>query len=252
MKKNKTKRLVYLVIVLVLLILVVGVFYLVIKSKDDTSVDYEPYQSSSRLEKITVTAIENSQAVGWIQVEGTNIDYPVIYVTPQAYQSGEDYTWVKHRPSEEEHRLTIFGHNIQNVSSAPLIADATHVRFEQLMSFVSFDFAKKNQYITYTNGEEDEIYKIYAVGFYDTEEDGSSLTSKEEADNYINDALANSIYKYDIDVNSDDDILSLITCTRYFGIDGKTQFKVDARKIRTDENTSKYTVQKTKNYDIIN
>ena len=59
------------------------------------------------------------------------------------------------------------------------------------------------------------------------------------------------IYNYDIDVNSKDKIISLITCTRYFGLYGKTQFRVDARMVRENEKIVKYKIETNQNYDII-
>ena len=71
-------------------------------------------------------------------------------------------------------------------------------------------------------------------------------------DNYIKEAKEDSIYDYDVDVNSSDEIISLITCTRYFGLNGKTQFRVDARKLRENEKIEKYSVSTNQNYDELN
>lgn len=208
----------------------------------------------SRLEEIEKYTIADAKTVGWIQVQGTNINYPVIEETQEAYASGLDYLWRVNSYKEGENRTAIYGHNILNVSNHPLINDKEHTRFEPLMGFVYEDFAQKNLYIQYTHDGEDAIYKIYAVTFlYSTEDFGSSYSydDKDTLDYYIKRAKELSIYDYDVDVNPTDELISLITCTRYFGTMGKTQFRVDARKIRKNENIQKYSVETNENYAII-
>ena len=50
----------------------------------------------------------------------------------------------------------------------------------------------------------------------------------------------NSLYDFDAEVDSSDHLISLITCTRYFGLNGKTQFRIDAREVRKNEKIKKY------------
>ncbi len=247
--KKKSKN-AYGQITLLLILAVIG-FVIIYVSNQKMGSTFVKYAIDSRVEQVSDTKVANVNSVGWIRVQGTNIDYPIIYETPQAYRSGIDYTWVAHRPGEGENRLAIYGHNIQNVSSEPLIADENHVRFEQLMSFVYYDFAKDNLYIQYTHDGKDELYLIYAVGFVEDNEKGDTTTSLSETQNYIQTAIDNSLYRYNIEVNEQDTLISLITCTRYFGLEGRTQFRIDARKLRENEEVEKYAVQTTANYDII-
>ncbi|MEG1495177.1 MAG: sortase [Bacilli bacterium] len=248
MKKNQVKNLLLISFILIVIIGVVFIFYL-LSSKKAT---FKPFTIVSKTEQIASTVIEDTPAVGWIRVQGTNIDYPIIYETPNAYNSGLDYTWISHTPEGEENRMAIYGHNIQNVSAKPLTNDQNQKRFEQLMSFVYKDFAKNNLYIQYSHNGIDELYKIYAVSFFDKDEDRGKVTkTKIETDNYIKGAKEKSLYKYAVEVDSNDKIISLITCTRYFGDKSKTQFKVDARLVRSNEKPDEYTVQTTSNYDII-
>lgn len=247
-EKKKISLLIKAALILVVIIVVVASIYFVLQQRRTLA---PPYESQSRSDRVG-EVIENSTSIGWIQVEGTNIDYPIVYMTPRVYQSVKNYSWIKHRPTEEENRLVIFGHNIKNISSKPLLTEETHARFEQLMSFVYYDFAKDNEYITYTNEDGiDEIYKIFAISFQDEGDEEENAIPKEEVSSYIKKSLEDSIYDYDIEVNDTDTILSLITCTRYFGENEKTQFRIDARKLRENETTEKYIVNKTKNYDII-
>ena len=89
--------------------------------------------------------------------------------------------------------------------------------------------------------------------FYDYNYDQSeSISSKDEIDKYIKSVKKNSIYDYNIDVNSSDDIITIKTCTRYFGANEKQQFIIEARKLRKDEKTVKYQVEMNNNYKKLN
>lgn len=258
MKKQKKKENIYkkrrlLVLGMILFLILVTTILIVVNHLGGTNKKKDYYSVESKYEQIKTTIIEDSETLGWLRVQGTNIDYPIVYETNLVYLGLKDYTWLSNRYVEGNNRTAIYGHNIKNVSSKPLITDENHVRFEQLMSFAYHKFAKNNLYIQYSHDGKDELYKIYAVGFYDkNEEQGEYLKTEESVKDYINTVREKSIYDYDIKVDSNDEIISLVTCTRFFGTEEKTTFKVDARKVRDGEKIDKYRVSKNKNYDILN
>lgn len=245
--KIKANKILILFIILLVLIVMLFIGYNLLNSNDNSY-----YQPDSRVKQSQEYTIEDAKTVGWLQVQGTNIDYPVIKETENAYTSGIDYLWQPNVYRDGENREVIYGHNILNVSSNPLINEDGHTRFEPLMGFVYKEFAQQNLYIQYTYDGKDYLYKIYAIGFVSTsDEQGYSMSDKETIKNYIYEAKKNSLYDYDIDVNENDRLISLVTCTRYFGLSGKTQFRVDAREVRKNEKIKKYSVYTTQNYDII-
>ncbi len=246
-KKNNFKIYGYALVVFAAIL----VFMMIWGTFGKKEVSFTPFNIEPRSSQIKNTMVENAPAVGWIRVQGTNIDYPVIYESWQAMKGDTDYTWVEHRPAEGENRLVIYGHNIRNISNQPLINDDSLIRFESLMSFVYEDFAKNNLYIQYSHDNQDDIYLIYAIGFVGDEEKGKVTESSSETLEYIRNAKENSLYNYSVSVDENDELLSLITCTRFFGLNGKKQFRVDARKIRENEKIDGYKVEKTANYDII-
>lgn len=252
-KRNKKNSLVILGIVVIVLLGIAIVVFAFNANKNKKN-DTEYYHPESRYEKAASTIIEGTETKGWIMVQGTNVDYPVV-LEKEIVKGVKEYAWVSDDYIEGETRMAIYGHNIQNVSSEPLITDPNHLRFEQLMSFAYEDFAKENLYIQYSHDGVDELYKIYAIGFYDTNDDnGLSYHHTIQADRineYIETVKENSIYDYDVEVNNSDELLSLITCTRFFGANELNNFKIDARKVRDGEKIEKYSVQSNKNYDIL-
>ena len=97
------------------------------------------YRPEDRVGKIEEKQeIYKEKVVGWLQVSGTNIDYPVIYNDDDinVNKIGYDFLWTNESSMELGNREVIFGHNILNVSKTPLITDKSHKKFEQLMSFI--------------------------------------------------------------------------------------------------------------------
>ncbi|MCI6899365.1 MAG: class B sortase [Tenericutes bacterium] len=256
MKKRKNKRLIYttvlttLLLVAIAILLVFGLIRLISSIKPF-------YETKERTEKIKTynKTHENTKAVGWVRVQGTNIDYPVIYVTGNADISRitDDFTWVMNDVDKITNYVYIIGHNIRNVSSNPLITDKSHTRFEQLPSFMYLSFAKDNKYIQYTVDGKDYLYKIFSVSMakHDELSYATEDLSKTELKKYISKSLKDSFYDYDVDVDENDKILTLSTCTRFYGATNKYVFKIDARMVRDKENVKNYSIKGNKNYKAI-
>ncbi len=254
--KIKRRRKIVLGVGILLILILVGILIWKLCLKDVfTGPIYSVESRIQQYENSLASEPEGVYTYGWLRVQGTNIDYPVIMYDETIETNEIDYVWINVPllPNGEGKRLSIYGHNILNLSSQPLVADPSHSRFEQLMSFANYDFAKENLYFQYTDETGDYLYKIYAVNFENyTNDNGLPLVGKDKIKSYIEEVRENSIYDYDVDVNENDDLISLITCTRYFGTgSNKTQFKVDGRRLRGDEIPEKYNVEMTDNYVIM-
>lgn len=256
MRRN-IKKIILLLCLLLLIVILVHLSGFV--KRNNSSNKTEPVEEikldfESRVDKLKSFTSEDYYKFGWIQVQGTNIDAPILD-NLSGLETDMDYSygWMSPNYISGENRPVIMGHNVLNVSNEPMLPNETLRDFEALMAFSYYGFAKDNLYIEYTTEDGDNIYLIYAIGFYDYNYDESeSLKDKNEIDKYIKAAKKNSIYDYDIDVNSDDEIITVKTCTRYFGADNKQQFIIEARKLRDNEKTMKYKVETNKNYEKLN
>ena len=215
--------------------------------------DYYPVESRvDNMREYAASDNDNYTTTGWLRVQGTNIDYPVIYAPGYDFSDKVDnFLWNEVNSDELLNQVTISGHNILNLSKNPLVANENHKRFEQLMSFTYLDFVKDNKYIQYTFKGHDYVYKIYSVT-YTKRDDIPKFTRENLSDSdmkkYIEQSLEDSIFKFDIDVNENDKILSLVTCTRMFGYYQDIEFKVDARLVRDGELKLNYDVAPTEKY----
>ena len=133
--------------------------------------------------------------------------------------------------------MVVFGHNIRNLSSNPEVGKKYFERFDNLMAFVYYDFAKDNQFIQYTVDGKDHIYKIFSVYFTNsvtTPEFYTNHLEKEDLDNYTNDLINKSIYNYNINKSDVDSLLILSTCTRFFG-DDRESFVIVGYEVKNDK-----------------
>ncbi len=227
----------------IILFLILWIFHWNKKQPPEFNVNF-----SSRVEKLANFDSQGIMKYGWLQVEGTNIDLPII----SGVFSGEvDYSfgWLSPSSVGYKTRKVLVGHNVLNVSSNPMVNNEILTDFEDLMSFVYYNFAKEHMYLSYTENGVDKIFVIYGIGFYDYYYDNAQgLNTEEEIKNYFNLVKENSIYNYNVDVNENDNIITVKTCTRYFGANEKQQFVIDARELREGETPIKYQVKKTKLY----
>ena len=251
--KGNSKRLIYASILTTLLLVAIGgllVFGLV-----KLVANFKPfYETKERTENITKynKTHEQTKAVAWIRVQGTNIDYPVIYSdgTVNIQEITEDFTWVLNDIEEVKNKIFVLGHNIRNVSRNPIITDKNHTRFEQLPSFMYLDFIEDNKYVQFTINGKDYLYKIFSVSIVKDSELSYQTTSLEKGDlkEYIDKSLKESYYDFDIDVDENDNIITLATCTRFYGYSPRYTYKIDARMVRNNEKIKNYKVEENNNY----
>ena len=252
MKKRKAKRLMrrIIIILIVVIILALGI-YVAWQHR-------EIYKIESRVEKIKNTEVikdSKFKTVAWLRVQGTNIDYPIIYCEDEEEDFPvqlESYAWLESAIPKFTDNIEIVGHNIFNLSSHPKRHSKNFKRFEELMNFQYYDFAKENQYIQLTIEGKDYLYKIFAVSFVGAS-DSTFLPkytkiSDIEFKRMQNILKKSNIYEYDIDVNENDKFISLSTCTRAFVNDKETTYYVHGRLLREGEKATKYGVKKSKKY----
>src|SRR5699024_7120126 len=79
----------------------------------------------------------------------------------------------------------------------------------------------------------------------------SDTYTSSEQKRYIKKAKRESMYDIDVDVNEDDLMLTLFTCTRFYGTDTSYSFRVDARKLRDGEDKVYAKVKTNNNYEKI-
>ncbi len=183
----------------------------------------------------------NSDTIGWLQIPGTNIDYPVMQgATLTTYMNmninrGYDYNgslWVDTDVTDYSTNTVIFGHNWTNVSGNPSVGRGGDVMFAQLPSFAHLWFAQRVPYFYYSTTSQDMVWQVFAV-FYTTDLNFYLYTNQTGASlQYIIDkGRSLSLHNFGVSVSSNDRIITLSTCTRALGSFEDQRFVVMAKLV---------------------
>lgn len=158
---------------------------------------------------------ENEDTVGWLKIADTNVDYPILqsdnntdYLT-KSFSGEESITgsiFMDYRndiTDEEERNFIIYGHRVKDGSM-----------FEDLTKFLDEDFFKDHQTFTFEtlyNEYEAEIFAVYntLIDFNYIETD---FSSDEDFEQLVSQMQEKSTYNTDVDVQADDQIVTLSTC----------------------------------------
>lgn len=189
----------------------------------------------SRFQKIRR---QNGDIIGWLTIDDL-IDEAVVQ-RDNEYYLNRDYRGYHNvngaifldetcdldtRP----YTLLLYGHNMK-----------TGAMFGSLRNYEDLTFYRNNPFITFDTAYEDGRYVIFAAATVSTTPDSwryvdfTRLSSPVIADrtNAINALLSRSIYRTQVDVTANDQLLLLVTC-----VDGDDERRiVAARRIREDEN----------------
>lgn len=188
----------------------------------------------------------NEDIVGWIKI-GDFLDQPVVkrdnkyYLTrnflketnPAGAIFLDESTDLKYPPEN----LIVHGHNMKNGS---MFGKLIHYKIENDTSFYL-----KYPLISLDTLYEDAQYIIFAVCEIETDYNHpnyfpfiaySSFKNDSDAADYIQNIKSRSIFDVPIDVNPDDNLLTLATCSR---TSESTRLLVVARKIRDGESKQK-------------
>ena len=192
-----------------------------------------------RMNKLKELQNENPDVMAWIEIENTNINYPVVQTRNNDYYMNHNYKREKSKDGSlfidkdydwklPSTNILIYGHN--NRGSTEM--------FASLMNYKDEQFYKEHNKIRFTTVEEDTEYEIIAVFlsrvYYKSEKDVFryyyfiNAENEEEFNEYVNESKKASLYNIDATAEYGDQLLTLSTCS-YHTEDGR--LAVVARKI---------------------
>ena len=181
---------------------------------------------------------ENNEIIGWLEIEGTNINYPVLQGTDNEFYMKNNYKKEKSKDGSifldksynwdiPSSNLLLYGHNNKN-----------GIMFQDLLKYKNEDFYKEHTKIKFTTNKEDNVYEIisvfYSRVYYKSEKNVFryyyfvNANNEQEYNDFVNNAKKSSIYDTGVNANYGDQLLTLSTC-EYSQEDGR--FVVVAKKI---------------------
>lgn len=167
--------------------------------------------------KIDFDALEsvNKDTIGWILIPNTPINYPLVQGTDNqkylthAYNGsysklGSIFMDYRNSADFSDGNTVIYGHNTKNKSM-----------FGSLHDFGKQEFFDQTRYIYVFARDETIIYEVFSAYITDAYSDSYQFRFAEEESfsNYLMKVESQSIFKTAIELNNEDEIITLSTCT---------------------------------------
>lgn len=150
----------------------------------------------------------------WLEVPNTNIDYPVVQGEDNDFYLNHDFNkkesssgaiFIDYKNNiDKDKNIIIYGHNMRNKSM-----------FQNLMKFKDEEFWKENNKIILTIDGKTYEYEIFS-SYISNAKDIDLKTNFENDDEYlkyIDDIKKRSIFHRDMNIKSNDRIITLSTCS---------------------------------------
>lgn len=194
----------------------------IINEVDISNVSNEEKQGKSDTQvKVAELKAKYPNLVGWIKIEGTNIDYPVMQWTDNEHYLTYKYDETKsklgsiylHKDADvnkPSSNFIIYGHNI-----------TTGVMFNELLDYKKQSFYNDHKIIHFTTVDKDAEYEIVAVftsRIYNDNEDVFkyykfiNAGSEAEYNDYISNVKRLALYNTGVDAKYGDQLITLTTC----------------------------------------
>lgn len=174
---------------------------------------------------------QNQDTVGWLKVEGTDVEYVVVQSTNNKYyldrnfeqkfnSAGWIYADYKNKLDGTDKNIVIYGHNRRDGSM-----------FGSLKNILKEDWYSKEEKrkVLFITENEEAIYEVFSVYKIEVEDYYIKTGFKnKEFLKFIKTIKGRSINDFDVKVTEDDSILTLSTCAN----DNKYRIVLHAKKIK--------------------
>ena len=178
--------------------------------------DYWDYMNVPFMEvNFTELLKKNPDTVGWIKVDGTKVNYPIVQAEDNDYYLSHAFNkrsnaggWIfaDYRVDFKNFgkNTIIYGHNMNNKTMFGSIPN---------MLYSGYLNNSNNYYIKISTPTSNTVWKVFSV--YTIEPEVYYLKTNfrtEPYDKFLNTLRSRSVYDFGIDVTTDDKILTLSTC----------------------------------------
>ena len=201
----------------------------------------EQNEETERMLQVKQLQEQNADIIGWLEIENTNMNYPVLQGTDNRYYMTHNYKKEKSKNGSifldanynwniPSNNLLIYGHNLGN-----------GMMFQELLKYEKESFYQEHPVIRFTTAEEDTEYEIISAFksrvYYKSEKNVFryyfflNSESEEEYNQFVKNAKNSSLYPIDATANYGDQLITLSTCS-YYVQDGR--FAVVGRRIEQD------------------
>lgn len=171
------------------------------------SPDYTPYYEI------------NEDMVGWIKIPDTIIDYPILQGNDNAHYLHAD---IYNNYSVEGCIIMDFRVNIQRMQNHTLIYGHNMKRgtmFHEITSYKDEEFYNAHPYIEFDTLYDDMLWEVFSVHIISKDYLDIldfPLADEDKYQAYLDDIVNRAMFDSDVEVTTEDQILTLITCSYEF------------------------------------
>lgn len=194
----------------------------IINEVDISGVSSEEKQGKTDMQvKVSELKEKYPNLVGWVKIDGTNIDYPVMQWTDNEHYLTYKYDGTKsklgsiylHKDADvnkPSSNFIIYGHNI-----------TTGVMFNELLDYKRQSFYNDHKIIHFTTEDKDAEYEIVSVFTSKVYNDNENVfkyykfidaRNEAEYNDYISNVKRLSLYNTGVDAKYGDQLITLTTC----------------------------------------
>ena len=182
----------------------------------------------------------NPDLIGWIRIEGTDIDYPVVQTADSEFYLTHDFYGRENNNGSvildskcdaytPSYNLVISGHHMRSGAMFGRLPDYRDENYWREHKFVEFDsLYDRNQYV---------VMAAFYSADYDEDEEGfrynADIQYKIDADQWLEEIREEQLYDTGIDAEFGDEFITLTTCERSRHKEGR--FVLILRKLREGE-----------------
>ncbi len=224
------RKIVYTIITILLISLVLISSYLIFKEKKQNEKQENTFEDLIEIveenienqeeRKIDINKLyeENKDIVGWLKIDNTTINYPIMqnindpnyYLHRDFYKNYSSYgtPYMAKQCNLNSDNIVIYGHHMKN-----------NKMFGELEKYKSKDFYNNHKIITFTTLEKEYSYEIFAVfkttvytkntfRYYEN----INFENKKMYDDFINICKDKSLYQTGIEIKDKEKLITLSTC----------------------------------------
>lgn len=224
------RKIVYTIITIPLISLVLISSYLIFKEKKQNEKQENTFEDLIEIveenienqeeRKIDINKLyeENKDIVGWLKIDNTTINYPIMqnindpnyYLHRDFYKNYSSYgtPYMAKQCNLNSDNIVIYGHHMKN-----------NKMFGELEKYKSKDFYNNHKIITFTTLEKEYSYEIFAVfkttvytkntfRYYEN----INFENKKMYDDFINICKDKSLYQTGIEIKDKEKLITLSTC----------------------------------------
>lgn len=238
MGKKKGKRVILgFIIVIIIVLNLYAVYFMLERNNDkketldmleviDSNIDIKEDEVNSDInDNETIETMDldlnnlkniNSDTVAYLKVESTNINYPVVKSSDNEYYLNHSFNKNK---NQEGWIFLDYRNNINNLDNNTIIYGhnrLTGTMFGTLKNLLNKSYQEStNHYIYLTTENNNYVFEVFST--YITSNESYYLKTTFKDDNeyleFLNTLKSRSTYNFNIELNSDDKIITLSTCS---------------------------------------